>query len=178
MLLDEWAPATRTPSRDEALREFAIRYFASHGPATERDFAWWTKLTLKDVRAAIASAGDTLQALTLDDTTYFIDAAELDAALGSRLGRGVRVLPGFDEYLLGYQDRSLALAPEHAQRIVPGSNGIFLPTIVERGRVIGTWRRGKKAREVIEPDHFVGATPEELASFDRAAFTYERFITG
>ena len=53
----------------------------------------------------------------------------------------VHLLPGFDEYVLGYQDRSAVLAPEHSQAIVPGGNGVFRPTIVVDGAVVGTWRR-------------------------------------
>ena len=53
--------------------------------------------------------------------------------------RTVLALPGFDEFLLGYADRSLVLPPEHADKIVPGGNGMFKKTIVAGGRVIGTW---------------------------------------
>src|SRR5665647_1390124 len=43
--------------------------------------------------------------------------------------RDVLLLPGFDEIILGYGDRSMTLAPEHADRIVPGGNGVFLSLI-------------------------------------------------
>ena len=49
------------------------------------------------------------------------------------LNNGIKatyLLPGFDEYLLGYSDRSAALDPAYAQRICPGGNGVFNPTIV------------------------------------------------
>ncbi len=75
-------------------------------------------------------------------------------ALGAPAAR-VHLLPGFDEYLLGYGDRSAALAPEHSQAIVPGGNGMFKPTIVVDGEVVGTWRRIMTTREiVIEPVPF------------------------
>jgi hypothetical protein len=63
----------------------------------------------------------------------------------------VYLLPGFDEHLLGYKDRSAVLASEHAPKIVPGNNGMFLPTIVVAGQVIGTWKRRfkKNALEII-----------------------------
>ena len=61
----------------------------------------------------------------------------------------VLLLPGFDEYLLGYGDRSAVLAPEHADRIVPGGNGLFRPTIVVDGQVVGTWRRTARAGEIL-----------------------------
>jgi hypothetical protein len=178
VLLDEWVPAPRLMDREGALREFAVRYFAGHGAATVRDFAWWTKLTLTDARAGIALASDQLAELTLGDDSYWAVASQLDA--GARSGPGTRVhaLPGFDEYLLGYQDRSLPLAAEHSDRIVPGSNGIFLPTIVARGRVVGTWRRTPKSKDAaIGPEYFADASPATNAAFEKSARAYAAFTT-
>jgi hypothetical protein len=175
VLLDEWVPAARSLGRDEALREFAIRYFAGHGPATMRDFAWWTKLTLTDARAAIALAADELTELSNGDDSYWVASSEADAAPASKRASAVHVLPGFDEYLLGYQDRALPLAAEHSQRIVPGSNGIFLPLIVSKGRVIGTWRRTPKST-ALEADYFAEPTASERAGFARGAAAHAAFM--
>ena len=180
VLVDDWIPAQKLPTRDASLAQFALRYFASHGPATERDFAWWAKLTLADVRSALAACGDSLTELAHGGGSYWIATSELDASATSRGGANgsaiVRALPGFDEYLLGYQDRSLPLAAEHSQRIVPGNNGVFLPTITARGRVVGTWRRSPKSKvAAIEPEHFETASDAAHASFAKAAKAYSRF---
>jgi hypothetical protein len=177
VLVDEWITTQRQLDRDEALREFAIRYFTGHGPATERDFAWWTKLTLKDVRAAIATASDRLTEFTLGGTSYWTATTELDAAPPTRAISAVYALPGFDEYLIGYQDRSHPLADENFERIVPGKNGIFLPIIVAKGEVVGTWRRVPKKSD-IEPEHFLEATDAQLTAFGRAAKRYAAFVDG
>ncbi len=66
-------------------------------------------------------------------------------------GEGVHLLPGFDEYLLGYKDRAAVLAPEHAHRIVPGANGIFRPMIVANGRIVGTWLRSDLTTDLFAP---------------------------
>jgi hypothetical protein len=177
VLVDEWISKSRELDRDESLREFALRYFAGHGPATVRDFAWWTKLTLTDARAAIAAASGELTELTLNGVSYWIATSELDAAAASGSTAAVHALPGFDEYLLGYEDRSLALAEEHSGRIVPGKNGIFLPLIVAKGEVIGTWRRAQKGTTIV-PEHFAAATKAQHAGFARAAKDYARFVAG
>ncbi|HEY0713934.1 MAG TPA: crosslink repair DNA glycosylase YcaQ family protein, partial [Polyangia bacterium] len=54
---------------------------------------------------------------------------------------GAHLLPAFDEYLIAYADRSAVLAADHVDKIVPGGNGIFMPTIVLDGPIVGTWRR-------------------------------------
>jgi len=179
VLIDDWIPAQQTLSKDEALAQFARRYFASHGPATERDFAWWTKLTLMDARTGMTAARDALTELTHKGTSHWIATSELDAASDIRAASAVHVLPGFDEYLLGYQDRLLPLAAEHSERIVPGGNGIFLPTIIAKGRVVGTWRRVPRSKTAqIEPEHFETANAAQHGSFAKAAKGYARFANG
>ena len=170
-LLDEWVPNPRVLERDEALAEFARRYFTSHGPATVRDFAWWASLTLTDARRGLDIARDELDELIVDDNSYFLakDAAQAPAA--------VHALPGFDEYLLGYSDRSAQLSAEHAQTIVPGSNGMFLSTIVVNGEVIGTWRRTITAKTVtIETQPFEPLSGTQQKGFRAAATEYARFL--
>ena len=152
VLLAAWVRDPRRLERDEALGELAGRYFRSHGPATERDLARWSGLPLGDVRRGLAICGVRLARLELGGTTYHLAPEVLDsipAAPTARAAPEVRVLPGFDEYLLGYGDRSAAVAPEHAQAVVPGNNGMFLPTIVIDGEVVGTWRRTARTREVV-----------------------------
>jgi hypothetical protein len=151
-LLDDWVPAPRRLERDEALAELAFRYFRSHGPATAKDLARWSGLTLADVRRGLAICADRLTVLEIDGVMCHLAPETLEQEAPAC---GVHLLPGFDEYLLGYQDRSAALAPEHSEAIVPGGNGMFRPTIIVDGQVRGTWRRVTRAREVvIEPSPF------------------------
>lgn len=148
VLLDEWVPNPRTLDRDEGLRELALRYFTAHGPATLRDFAWWAQLTLKDAKAGLDACSDELE--QVDDLWM---SAEEVANAPATMTSAIIALPGFDEYVLGYTDRTHPLAEGHFQRIVPGNNGIFLPMIVSKGRVVGTWRRPKN---VFTPEFFEG----------------------
>ena len=162
-LLGEWVRTPRTLERDEALGELADRYFRSHGPATERDLARWSGLPLRDVRRGTALCSDRLARLEIGGITYHLAPEALDgAAVGSPAPHApdVRLLPGFDEYLLGYLDRTAALAAEHAQAVVPGNNGMFLPTIVIDGDVVGTWRRAAGTREAVIRMSPFGALPD------------------
>ena len=169
-LFEEWVTAHRSLSGDEALAELATRYFRSHGPATERDFAWWASITLGDARKGIAAA-EGLEQRDFGGVTHHL-APGLEAAAS-----GVHALPGFDEYLLGYQDRSPALLAEFAQRIVPGNNGIFLPTVVVDGEVVGTWKRTEGAKKVtVELSEFTTMTKKARAGFERALRRYAAFV--
>lgn len=178
---DGWIPVSRKLERQEAIAEFMLRYFRSHGPATLRDFAWWTQLPLTEVRTVFEDIKDQLVELAFDGASYWLSpetAGLLDDGLPGQ--RAVLLLPGFDEFLLGYQDRSLVLAPEHANRIVPGGNGVFKKTVVAGGEVVGTWaREGSGPRAAVVPELFDPAKPlgpAARAAFTRAAQRYLAFL--
>src|SRR5215813_4079482 len=169
VLLDDWAGDRNEPDRGEALAILAGRYYASHGPATEKDFAGWTGLNLTDARRGIAALG--LARVRVDGTPMLVCPADLDAIATHD---EIAVLPAFDEYLLGYKDRSLMATPTQLSAIVPGNNGVFQPTIVRRGEVIGLWKRttGKTATTItVNP---FGRVPKQrvVTAFD----SYARYL--
>ncbi|GII80276.1 hypothetical protein Sru01_52580 [Sphaerisporangium rufum] len=146
VLVAEWIPRPRRPEREEALGELAERYFRGHGPATARDFARWTGLLAADVRAGLALARPRLARLEVDGVEHLMAPETPDLLAAHRdQARGTFLLPGFDELLLGYADRTAVLPAEFAGRIVPGGNGIFQPTVVDDGQVVGTWRHAGRA---------------------------------
>ncbi len=174
--LDAWVRAPRRLERDEALTELALRYFRSHGPATIADLARWSGLTMRDVRRGTALAGTGLASIEAGGVPYHLALETLDAPPPG--AGGVLLLPGFDEYLLGYRDRSAMLAPEHAQAIVPGSNGMFKPTIVIDGEVVGTWSRRSTSREVrVEAAPLAPLSTAEVLGLEAATAGYARFVS-
>ena len=173
-LLDEWCPETRTWDRDESLAELAKRYFCSHGPATLDDYVRWSGLTVGEARAGLSMASSVLSRETLDGTVYWMPQRPTfnDVAPPSAF-----LLTGFDEYMLGYKDRSAALALEHANAICPGSNGIFIPTIVVGGQVVGTWSKTvKKAHVEARLSPFRALTDLELAAVSLSAEAYGAYL--
>lgn len=177
---DEWIRESRTLGRDEGIAELLLRYFRSHGPASERDFAWWSGIPLSEVHAALAEVKSQLVELEYQGARYWLSpetAALLDGVVPG--GRTVLALPGFDEFLLGYADRSLVLPTEHSDKIVPGGNGVFRKTIVAAGEVVGTWAAPGKDRAAAVPEPFDtinGLRPAAQKSFERQAAKYSRFL--
>jgi hypothetical protein len=171
---DEWVPASRTLDRDDALRTIAERYFASHGPATLRDFTGWTGLTVADAKTALHLALPSLERLLAGDDDLWMSANRPTA---NATRQRAHLLPGFDEFMLGYKDRSAALAPRHASRIVPGGNGMFMPTLVLDGKVCGTWRRAMVARSMsIQASPFIRLTAADRKAFLHASDQYAHFL--
>ncbi len=133
---EDWlGPLERRP-RDESLAELARRYLRAYGPADERDMARWAGLPLRDTRLAFDRI-----------------AAEPRRATRAARSPVVRLLGAYDNYNLGYVDRSFAIDAEHARTVNPGG-GIIRPTITVDGRIVGTWsskRSGKRLAVTIEP---------------------------
>jgi hypothetical protein len=168
VLLDEWAPHARQLTREAALAQLAGGYFASHGPATLDDFAGWAGLTLADARAGHEAAKSGLVSEKRGTKEYWL-AQDMAAGPADDVS-GIYLLPGFDEYLIGYKDRSDVLAAEHAGKTVPGGNGIFLPIVVVGGHVVGTWKRTLKRRSVavtLNPFVHLGVARENIADAAR-----------
>lgn len=169
--VDRWIRRPRVLEGDAALRELALRYFDSHGPAPEAELAAWAKLRAADARRALALARPELEARTVQGRGWL---GPRDASPAPRVPL---LLPGFDEWVLGYRDRGAILAPAHAERIVPGGNGIFQPTLVLDGRVIGTWRRRAKARGwCLSLEPFGRTSRAERAELEAAAGRLGAFL--
>jgi hypothetical protein len=180
VLLDEWVPEPRRLDRSEALGELAVRYFRSHGPTTRQDFAGWTGLTQADAKAGIAAAGDALVTVEVEGASLVLSADLADRVaevLDAHDPRELHLLPGFDELVLGFKDRSRIVPDAHRDAIVPGRNGVFMPTIVEGGRVVGTWKRTRRAQHlVIEPRPFGRWSKRAQAALRRRAEGYGEFV--
>lgn len=159
-LLDELIPHPESLPREESLAMIAQKYFVSHGPATLQDFMWWAGLTAKDAKLGLSANENVLESIIVEGKTYWMAK---NSVLTNDTNQAF-LLPGFDEYLLGYKDRSAVLPQEHASKVVPGGNGMFFPILVIRGQVVGTWKR------VIRKDHVtLRLTPfEHLSSADIA----------
>lgn len=143
-LLDERAPEAPRLPRDEALSELTRRYFASHGPATLHDFAWWSGLAMKDVRRGVEIAGRALVQETFGEVVCWSPAstpAFTRRSLGGGRGRpSAYLLPIYDEYLIAYKNRDAATDPATASRKTAPIDGYAHWLIVD-GLFVGVWRR-------------------------------------
>lgn len=163
----EWLPTVPTLSREEALARWMSAYFRSHGPATAHDAAAWSGLALTDVRqgaAAAVSAGN-LEEIAVEGAPHFRDPGVPDLlALHREEAARVMLLPGFDELMTGYRDRSATLASEHVAKVMPARNAVFRPTVVAGGRMVGTWARGSGGTVTATPfDKFAPGVAAALA---------------
>jgi hypothetical protein len=170
-LVDDRVPRGKSRTPRDPGAELAGRYFASHGPATLRDFVWWSGLTVAQAKRAIAHASPELAPREIDGLTYF--AAEWKAP--ARMPPATFLLPNYDEYLIAYKDRDLLLPPGPAPRGgIAGLNAFEHPLVVD-GLLAGYWMRrtsGTKTRVEIVVRTPLG--PKQRRAVNDAA---ERLVT-
>ncbi len=171
-LLEERVPKAPSLSREASLAELARRYFATRGPATLRDFMWWSGLAAADARAAIAHAGTELVAETIDAVMHWRGAS----APATRLPSPAYLLPMYDEYAVAYRDRAaIGTAPATAKTF--GETTLLTSVIVVGGEVVGTWSRTIGPKHVaIELSPWRKLTAREREVVDEAADRYAAFL--
>lgn len=173
-LLDERAPGARALGRDEALAELATRYFRSHGPATVRDFVWWSGLTIKDAQDGIEAAHPALEQETIDGRVYWSGGS---ATVPRAKAASALLLPNYDEYLIAYKDRSPVIDASRAANIVARSNGAFPHHLIIDGTLAGSWRREVKGNTVaVEVAPYRKLTPAQNRAVMSAVDCYGEFV--
>ena len=170
-LLNEWIKPGRKLDSEEALAEIAKRYFQSRSPATLQDFTWWSGLSAADSRKALELVQSKFTIQNLNSKTYVSYGVNHKHKTSK-----VYLLPGFDEYLIGYKDRSEILDREHFKKLNAGG-GFLSPTIIINGRVAGTWKREfKKNKVLIFIKSFNTFSESELKEISKSAEHYGKFL--
>ncbi len=170
-LLGERVPAPRRPGRTEALAELALRYFTGHGPATERDLAYWATLTLTDVRAGLAQVRDRLGSFQHDGRTFWHPPGDAPGGPQQPAGHLLQIL---DETYRGYQDsRWLPDAAGDVPRTRETAAGMALAD----AQLLAAMRR-TIARDHVQFDlrPYRPLTPPETEALHQAASRYGEYL--
>ena len=165
-LLTDRAPAAKGLQRDEALAELVKRYFRSHGPATVRDFVWWSGLTSADAKRGlqmIRARGREVEGLK-----YW--TVGRDSRRSGRTKTSLHLLPIYDEFLVAYRDLQAVPRPAYLM-------GNFQHALVIGGQVAGTWRITTTAKRVaINVETLRRLTAAERRALAREVARYQRFL--
>ncbi|MDI3318810.1 winged helix DNA-binding domain-containing protein [Pinibacter soli] len=171
-LLDEWVPPSKAIKNEEALALLAERYLSGHAPACIKDFVWWSGFPLTEAKAAFAMVDDKFEEKTIGGNVYWLTKKLSDFKKKPSL----YLLPAFDEYLMGYADRT-TIVDEKYIKYIATSNGIFNPTIVVNGQVEGNWKRTlKKDVVVIEPNIFEAISKSNQSFLKTTAKRFGNFL--
>jgi len=171
-LLDEWVPQARNLEGEVALAEIALRYFRSHGPATIRDFVWWTGLQVSEAQVGIEAVNSQLLEEAIDGVTYWSAETKIGEPVSSP---DVLMLPSYDEYLVSYKDRSAVLNPQY--KWLMKSENHLRSTIIIDGQVMGNWKRTfEKGAVKIEARFARDLSVNERQHYEDAVRCYAEFL--
>jgi hypothetical protein len=174
VLLADWVPSQEKKTREESLAMLAKMYFRSHGPATIADLSWWSGLTIKDSKVALESMSPGLKQLSIQGRAYYMDYT---VSIPKKNSRSIYLLPGFDEYLLGYSDRRAVMQDAHKKKIMGSGNGIFKATIVINGAIAGSWKRTfAKNGLVIAIDPFIPLDKSNTIRLEQAIKSFCNYL--
>jgi hypothetical protein len=170
-LMGHRVPKPRRLERTEALAELALRYFTGHGPATERDLAYWATLTLTDVRAGLEQVRDRLDSFQHDGRTFWHPPADHPRGPQEPAGHLLQVL---DETYRGYQDSRWVL---DAAGDVPRARETAIGMALVDAQLLAAMRR------TIGNDHVEfdlrphrPLTPTEVEAVEQAARRYGDYL--
>ena len=170
LLLDLRAPAAEADNlpRERALAEVVLRYFRSHGPATVRDFAAWSSLTVADTRAGLDSEGPQLDSTQDESGTTWYSAHPESPRPPST---GALLVPMYDETIVAYQDLRVVLAHRD-----PAPGQIDRAVVID-GRTVGSWRRTLGRRSVlVDATLFGPLSTRQSTALDAAVERFGRFL--
>lgn len=143
VLLDQELRPSPGLARDDAMARLARRYLAGHGPATADDLARWAGVGRRQARAGMdAIRTETVEVRPEQEPCRILAAHEswLDEGRAANPNPSVRLVPGYDPYLLGYRSRDFAVPPEYAPSLHPGG-GFMRPAVLVEGRAVGSWKK-------------------------------------
>lgn len=130
--------------RAEAIYRLARTYFSSRGPASLKDFCWWSGLGQREAALAQELVGQGFGSFSREGLTYIYPETGFE---GAGQSDSVLLLPAFDEFIICYANRSAVITQKEMARVI-SSNGIFRPILVVQGEVVGIWKREIK-KEVL-----------------------------
>jgi hypothetical protein len=177
-LLDERAPYGTILDREAALAELALRYFASHGPATLRDYVWWSGLLVRDAKAGIALAASSLQREDVDGFTYWSADRPVprDRTRKTAASPVAYLLPNYDEYLIAHKDRHLVVSRGSGDGVTRIKDP-FVHHLVIDGRLAGSWTRTVKDGSVdVRCALYARPNVETRRAIDAAVASLGRFM--
>lgn len=172
-LLDERAPTAGSLALDEALAQLTLRYFSSHGPATIKDFKWWSSLSVSDIKRGLEITSTKLEREDIDGVEFWYSTSAKRSSVESP---HVHVLQGYDEYIVGYSESKYLLDPSGGTRSLPKGRTVFNGVVIMDGQVAGHWKRTlKKDSVLIEVVHYDTLNRAQIQAVQTAANGYGDF---
>lgn len=141
----------RLPPPDEAATTAILAYLRAYAPATVDNFHHWLaggRVSTRQVRTWFAAVGDRMREVEVDGERRYVLKSDFDELVSTKPTKAVRLLPGFDQYVLGPGTEDAHVVPAARRRAVSQQSGWIAPIVVAGGVVRGTWELAADAVQV------------------------------
>jgi hypothetical protein len=173
-LLEERVPPAKDLERDESIAELARRYFNSHGPATLKDFVWWSGLSTSDARQGLEANKLAFEHETVDGETYWFVGTIMPSTRGNLKAY---LLPNYDEYTVGYTDRSQIFDEAQTEKLDSRGSVLAQHIILSAGKIVASWKRTLQKKSVeVEIKPFIPLKKTEIKAVIQAAERFANFL--
>lgn len=173
-LLEEHVPPVKALKRDEALAELVRRYFKTRGPASLQDFCVWSGLTMADAKEGIAMVKSEFASVEVNEQTYWFDDS---ISLSKKTVSLACLLPNYDEYFIGFKDRSAIAEFSRAANLTADDPALLSNIIILNGQIVGGWKRTLTKNEVqIETSLITTLSQADKEHIQQAANRFGKFI--
>lgn len=172
-LVNEWVPGDQMLTTEEALQKLALRYLKSHGPASTKDFSWWSGVTQKEAGLGFHLAEAEFFGCDEKGMEYW--HVPTRCALNTDAEKQVQLIYSLDEFLIGYKERTATWPAALQEKLDPQKTGYIFPMLLE-GEVIGSWKSVVNKQSLSM--EFTLATSEDIpaAWLNQAAEQYSSFF--
>jgi hypothetical protein len=158
---------------EEALAELAWRYFSTRGPATLRDFSWWSGLKVGEARGALEAVRSRLVADELEGRTYWEPQGNLIRTVPS----SIQLVQSYDEVIISYRESRDVLQTEFAAFPAPGHIDGFHHLLLLDGQLLGHWRvRPRAGHSRVEVRTSRPLDRNEQRALSRSVDDYRSFL--
>lgn len=165
-LVEERAPGSIRLDGDEALAQLALRYFRSHGPATVRDFRWWSGLDAARAMRAVDALGRGVERVRIGDRAYIVTPG---ASVKMPRRPIANLIHPFDEVIVAYSESRDVADVSGMARARAG--GLLLRALLLDGQLTGQW--AASPRQTVRVTPFRTLSVRERAAADRARKHFE-----
>jgi hypothetical protein len=173
-LLEERVSATKKYNREESLAMLTQKYFQSRGPATLKDYMWWSGLTSKEAKEGIALLEGKINNISYNEEVLWY----IDLPVKITMDKTIYLLPNFDEYIVGYNNRDVLIPENNKSELSRDGNPLFSNTIIMNGQVFGTWKRTLKSNGVtINSTVFDELSMANKKQLELAELRFKKFLS-
>lgn len=173
----QWIPRWKDVPTLRAEEELLRRYLSVAGPASPRDYAWWTGIRLGDVQRIWARVQSELVLVRVGEMQGWVRASDLPVLERASLNDApVRLLPYFDSFVLQHEDKTHLLSRKIHHRLYR-PQGWVAPAVLVNGRVAGTWTHSEKGRRGrVRVEAFAALPSHVREGVEREAESLGRFL--